>query len=36
VVGLQGPAARLTEERRAEVLPALLEEAGELQRALGG
>jgi IclR family acetate operon transcriptional repressor len=36
VLGLQGPAARLTAERRAEVLPALLEAAGELQRALGG
>jgi DNA-binding IclR family transcriptional regulator len=35
VVGLQGPAARLTPERRASVLPALLEAAGELQRALG-
>jgi DNA-binding IclR family transcriptional regulator len=36
VVGLQGPAARLTADRRAEVLPALLEAAGELSRALGG
>jgi len=36
VLGLQGPAARLTAERRAEVLPALLEAAGALQRALGG
>jgi IclR family acetate operon transcriptional repressor len=36
VVGLQGPAARLTDSRRAEVLPALLVAAGELQRALGG
>jgi DNA-binding IclR family transcriptional regulator len=36
VLGLQGPAARLTADRRAEVLPALLEEAVELQRALGG
>jgi DNA-binding IclR family transcriptional regulator len=36
VLGLQGPAARLTAERRAEVLPALLDAAGELQRALGG
>jgi DNA-binding IclR family transcriptional regulator len=36
VLGLQGPAARLTDTRRAEVLPALLEAAGELQRALGG
>jgi DNA-binding IclR family transcriptional regulator len=36
VLGLQGPAARLTKERRAEVLPALLRAAAELQRALGG
>jgi DNA-binding IclR family transcriptional regulator len=36
VLGLQGPAARLTRERRAEVLPVLLGEAGELSRALGG
>jgi DNA-binding IclR family transcriptional regulator len=36
VLGLQGPAARLTAERRAEVLPALLEAARELSRALGG
>ena len=36
VLGLQGPAARLTEARRAEVLPALLDAAGELSRALGG
>jgi len=36
VLGLQGPAARLTEQRRREVLPALLEAAGELTRALGG
>lgn len=36
VLGLQGPAARLTAERRAEVLPALLDAAGELSRALGG
>ena len=36
VVGLQGPAARLNEARRAEVLPAVLDAAGELQRALGG
>jgi DNA-binding IclR family transcriptional regulator len=36
VLGLQGPAARLTEARRAEVLPALLDAAVELQRALGG
>jgi DNA-binding IclR family transcriptional regulator len=36
VLGLQGPAARLTAERRAEVLPALLEASRELSRALGG
>jgi DNA-binding IclR family transcriptional regulator len=36
VLGLQGPAARLTAERRAVVLPALLETAGDLSRALGG
>ena len=36
VLGLQGPAARLTEERRAEVLPALLDAAAQLQAALGG
>lgn len=36
VLGLQGPAARLTEARRAEVLPAVLDAAAELQRALGG
>jgi DNA-binding IclR family transcriptional regulator len=36
IVGLQGPAARLTAERRADVLPALLQAAEELQRALGG
>jgi DNA-binding IclR family transcriptional regulator len=36
IIGLQGPAARLTTERRAEVLPALLQAAAELQRALGG
>jgi DNA-binding IclR family transcriptional regulator len=36
VLGLQGPAARLTAERRAEVLPALLRAAGELSAALGG
>src|SRR3954454_1836589 len=35
VLGLQGPAARLTAERRAEVLPAVLEAAGEVSRALG-
>jgi IclR family acetate operon transcriptional repressor len=36
VLGLQGPAARLTAERRAEVLPALLDAARELSVALGG
>jgi IclR family acetate operon transcriptional repressor len=36
VLGLQGPAARLTAERRAEVLPALLEAAAALSAALGG
>ena len=36
VLGLQGPAARLTAARRAEVLPALLDAAAGLQRALGG
>ena len=36
ILGLQGPAARLTAKRRAEVLPALLHAAEDLQRALGG
>src|SRR4051794_14775279 len=36
VVGLQGPAARLTDARRAEVLPALLGAAGGVSVALGG
>jgi IclR family acetate operon transcriptional repressor len=36
IVGVQGPAARLTARRRAEVLPTLLQAAAELQRALGG
>jgi DNA-binding IclR family transcriptional regulator len=36
VLGLQGPAARLTAERRAAVLPELRAAAEELQRALGG
>jgi DNA-binding IclR family transcriptional regulator len=36
VLGLQGPAARLTAERQAEVLPALLAEAAGLSGALGG
>ena len=31
VLGLQGPAARLTAERRRAVLPRLLEEAAQLQ-----
>jgi IclR family acetate operon transcriptional repressor len=36
IVGLQGPAARLTFERRRAVLPALLSCADELTHALGG
>jgi IclR family acetate operon transcriptional repressor len=36
VLGLQGPAARLTAERRQTVLPALLDAARDLSRALGG
>jgi len=36
ILGVQGPAARLTAERRAEVLPALLGAAAEVSRALGG
>src|SRR5215210_747640 len=36
VLGLQGPAARLTAARRAEVLPAPLDASRELSRALGG
>jgi DNA-binding IclR family transcriptional regulator len=36
IVGLQGPAARLTPERRQEVLPALLGVSAELSAALGG
>jgi DNA-binding IclR family transcriptional regulator len=36
VLGLQGPAARLSAERRADVLPALLDAARELSAALGG
>jgi IclR family acetate operon transcriptional repressor len=36
IIGLQGPAARLTRARRAVILPALLEAAAELSRALGG
>jgi IclR family acetate operon transcriptional repressor len=35
ILGVQGPAARLTAERRREILPALLEEAAALSRALG-
>ncbi|MGD9512340.1 MAG: IclR family transcriptional regulator [Geminicoccaceae bacterium] len=36
ILGLQGPAARFTAERREQVLPALLARADELTRALGG
>jgi IclR family acetate operon transcriptional repressor len=36
IVGLQGPAARLTPERRQEVLPALLGVSAQLSGALGG
>jgi DNA-binding IclR family transcriptional regulator len=36
VLGLQGPAARLSQARRRAVLPDLLEAAAELSRALGG
>jgi DNA-binding IclR family transcriptional regulator len=36
ILGLQGPAARFTAVRRAEVLPRLLEAAAALSRALGG
>lgn len=36
ILGLQGPATRLSATRRREVLPALLDAAGELSRALGG
>ena len=36
IIGLQGPAARLTAARRVEVLPALLAAAADVQRALGG
>lgn len=36
VLGLQGPAARLTAARRRAVLPDLLEAAGTLSRAAGG
>ena len=36
ILGLQGPAARLTSERRRAVLPALLSAAAAVSRALGG
>jgi IclR family acetate operon transcriptional repressor len=36
ILGLQGPAARLTAERRRSVLPALLSAASAVSRALGG
>jgi DNA-binding IclR family transcriptional regulator len=36
LLGLQGPAARLTAERRRSVLPRLLDAAGAVSRALGG
>jgi DNA-binding IclR family transcriptional regulator len=36
VLGLQGPGARLSAERRREALPAVLDAASELSRALGG
>jgi IclR family acetate operon transcriptional repressor len=36
ILGLQGPAARLTSDRRRSVLPALLAAAAEVSRALGG
>jgi DNA-binding IclR family transcriptional regulator len=36
ILGLQGPAARFTARRRAEVLPRLLEAATAVSRALGG
>jgi DNA-binding IclR family transcriptional regulator len=36
ILGLQGPAARMTAERRRAVLPRLLEAAGAVSRALGG
>jgi DNA-binding IclR family transcriptional regulator len=35
ILGLQGPAARLTDERRDQVAPSLLAAAAELSRALG-
>jgi DNA-binding IclR family transcriptional regulator len=36
ILSVQGPAARMREERRAEVLPRLLDAAVSLSRALGG
>jgi DNA-binding IclR family transcriptional regulator len=36
ILGVQGPAARFTADRRAEVLPRLQEAAAALSRALGG
>jgi len=36
IVGLQGPAARLTAQRRKAILPALLEACGALSAKLGG
>jgi DNA-binding IclR family transcriptional regulator len=36
ILGLQGPGGRLTAERRRAVLPALLDAAGRISRALGG
>jgi DNA-binding IclR family transcriptional regulator len=36
ILGLQGPGGRLTAERRRAVLPALLDAAARLSRALGG
>jgi DNA-binding IclR family transcriptional regulator len=36
ILGLQGPGGRLTPERRRAVLPALLDAAGRVSRALGG
>ncbi len=36
ILGLQGPQSRLTEKRRAAVVPALLQAAAEVAAALGG
>jgi IclR family acetate operon transcriptional repressor len=36
ILGVQGPSARLTAERRRAILPDLLDAAGALSRALGG